>query len=172
MNLCEYTYKNQLESVTTSDNKTISYTYDVDGNVTLVDDYLDNEYTYFYNGLNDIEEIKKNNAQISSYNYNEKAYISNIQYPSGEKDFYYNTDGTLSYETIGLYENDECVRSIEIGYDYNIKGDITARNAEFENYSFGNVSNSTFEYNQDYTYDSLNRLSNYTNEFYEYNKIS
>ena len=161
--------------------KTITYTYDYDGNLTSIT-IGNSVYTLTYNSYNDLTSISLNNSSIVTYNYD-----NNSQVYRGELLSEIHSYGTINFD---YYENGH-VKSISYGntkvleYIYNDYGeiasviDILENVTYYYNYDYQNRLinvNRSDGNNITYSYDDESRLVSSTNingtNSYYYNNIS
>ena len=146
-----YKYNNLLESITTPDNKNITYGYDALGNITNINDYNGNQFTYSYeyNGEYLLSGIKKSGTSIADYYYDQTGSILKVTYPQGQTEYTYDNAGQVLSLTNKL-ANGSVLN--QYTYEYDILGNQTKKTE-----TSGSVEKVT-----EYTYDPISRLTSET----------
>ncbi len=152
--LYEYDGNNRKTRVTYSDDdQYVLYTYDDNGNVTMErlyeNDTLSCTTENTYDDMNNITETKRNGVTIAQYSYTDNGEVASIKYGSGSSD-----------RRIG-YVYDEAGKIIEVK-DLTNGGDTPIREYFYLDGQLDYLvdARDTDDAKQDFTYDSLGRLTN------------
>lgn len=149
--LTQYEYSDNTVTVTTSDEKSVSYTYNFRGNILTSTDEYGNETVYTYDNENRLIKTVCGNTTTNRLYYNNNGELVEKSNETGTMHYYYNEDGDLVRIYDSFYSSQDEATSTYYVYD------------EFDNIiiqaKLDNLSNTDYpkEYSPDYNYEYVNQ---------------
>ena len=149
--LTQYEYSDNTVTVTTSDEKSVYFSYNFRGNILTSTDEYGNETVYTYDNENRLIKTVCGNTTTNRLYYNNNGELVEKSNETGTILYYYNEDGNLVRIYDSFYSSQDEATSTYYVYD------------EFDNIiiqaKLDNLSNTDYpeEYSPDYNYEYVNQ---------------